>query len=162
MVKAKPKRTKLTDKDKKNIIADYVECQNYSEVARKYKISDTAVKKIVLADKDSLNKLEEKKEENTKDILKYMDSIYDKQKKVIDLSLEALEKKLTNPDMFTNVKDIATVYGVIFDKALKYKEIQIKNEETDNSTINKNLIDIAELLNNPVKARTEDDLDKEE
>ena len=160
MVKTKPKRTKLTDKDKKNIIADYVECQNYSEVARKYKISDTAVKKIVLADKDSLNKFEEKKEENTKDILKYMDSIYDKQKKVIDLSLEALEKKLTNPDMFTNVKDIATVYGVIFDKALKYKEIQIKNEEIDNSSINDSITNIAELINNPVENRSEDSIDE--
>jgi len=55
-----------------------------------------------------------------------MDSITEKQKRIIDLSLEALEKKLENPDMFTNVKDIATVYGVIFDKALKSKEIKLK------------------------------------
>ena len=61
-----------------------------------------------------------------------MDSIYEKQKKIIDLSLEALETKLKKPDMFTNVKDIATVYGVIFDKALKYKEVQIKNKENEN------------------------------
>jgi hypothetical protein len=123
-------------------------------------VTDTTVKRIVSNNKEILEKVEQKKEENTKDILEYMDSIYDKQKNIIDLSLSALEEKLKNPDMFTNVKDIATVYGVIFDKALKYKEIQIKNEETDNSTINKNLIDIAELLNNPVKARTEDDLDE--
>ena len=32
--------------------------------------------------------------------------------------------------MFTNVKDIATVYGVIFDKALKYKEMQKNNKNS--------------------------------
>ena len=35
-------RTKLTDIQKKSIIADYVETQNYSEVGRKYGITDVA------------------------------------------------------------------------------------------------------------------------
>lgn len=120
---------KLTDKEKKKIIADYVNNQNYSETARMNNISVNGVKNIVLADNEFANKCKQKKEENTKDILEYMDTIYDKQKNVIDLSLSALEKKLEDPDMFTNVKDIATVYGVIFDKALKYKEIKQKENE---------------------------------
>lgn len=119
---------KLTDKQKKKIIADYVNNQNYSETARMNNTSVESVRRIVKADDDFVKKSERKKEENTKDILEYMDSIYDKQKNIIDLSLSALEKKLEEPDMFTNVKDIATVYGVIFDKALKYKEIKLKNE----------------------------------
>ena len=123
-------------------------------------VSVDTVKRTVEADDEITQKLTQKKEENTKDILKYMDSIYDKQKKIIDLSLEALEKKLSNPDMFTNVKDIATVYGVIFDKALKYKEIQIKNEESDNSTINNNITSIATLINNPVQNRNEDSINE--
>ena len=77
-----------------------------------------------------MKKVEEKKKENTRDILEYMDNIYEKQKKIIDLSLEALIDKLSKPDMFTNVKDIATVYGVIFDKALKYKEMQKNNKNS--------------------------------
>ena len=102
----------------------------------------------------------EKKEEETKDILKYMDSIYEKQKNIIDLSLSALEKKLQNLDMFTNVKDIATVYGVIFDKALKYKEIQIKNDDKNKTDeINKNILDLAELINNPKPERSEKDIE---
>jgi len=36
-------RKKLTDKKKKLIIADYIECGNYSEVARKHNVSDTTV-----------------------------------------------------------------------------------------------------------------------
>lgn len=124
-------RTKLTDKQKKKIVADYIESQNYTQTGIKNKVDTETVRRIVKADKDFARKSEEKKEKDTKDILEYMDTIKEKQKRIIDLSLQALEKKLESPDMFTNVKDIATVYGVIFDKALKYKEIQIKSKENE-------------------------------
>lgn len=124
-------RTKLTDKQKKKIVADYVETQNYKQTGIKNKVDTETVRRIVKADKDFAKKSEQKKEEDTKDILEYMNSIKEKQKRIIDLSLQALEDKLESPDMFTNVKDIATVYGVIFDKALKYKEIQIKSKENE-------------------------------
>jgi len=117
---------KLTDSEKQKIVADYVETQNYSETGRMNNVSDKTVKRVIDSVPDVVEKVELKKEENTKDILEYMDKIYDKQKSIIDLSLNAIEEKLKNPDMFTNVKDIATVYGVIFDKALKYKEMKQK------------------------------------
>ena len=121
---------KLTDKEKKKIIADYIETQNFSETGRINNVSDMTVRRLVESNEDVLKKVEEKKKENTRDILEYMDNIYEKQKKIIDLSLEALIDKLSKPDMFTNVKDIATVYGVIFDKALKYKEMQKNNKNS--------------------------------
>ena len=124
-------RTKLTDKQKKKIVADYIESQNYKQTGIKNKVDTETVRRIVKADKDFAKKSEQKKERDTKDILEYMDTIKEKQKRIIDLSLQALEEKLAKPDMFTNVKDIATVYGVIFDKALKYKEIQIKSKENE-------------------------------
>ena len=124
-------RTKLTDKQKKKIVADYIESQNYTQTGIKNKVDTETVRRIVKADKDFAKKSEQKKERDTKDILEYMDTIKEKQKRIIDLSLQALEEKLESPDMFTNVKDIATVYGVIFDKALKYKEIQIKSKENE-------------------------------
>ena len=37
---------------------------------------------------------------------------------------------------------------------------ELNDSENNTNEMNKNLIDIAELLNNPVKARTEDDLDE--
>ena len=150
----------LSDKQRKKIIADFTNIQNYSEVARMNNVTDTTVKRIVSNNKEILKKVEQKKEENTKDILEYMDSIYDKQKNIIDLSLSALEEKLKNPDMFTNVKDIATVYGVIFDKALKYKEIKNKNNEGSSADINNNIINISKLINNPVENRTEENMDE--
>lgn len=126
-------RTKLTDKQKKKIIADYIENNNFSETARINGVDKSTVKRLVDSgyDKEMQQKTIEKKEENTNDILQYMDSIVPKQKKIIDLSLEALEEKLSNPDMFTNVKDIVTVYGVIFDKALKYKEMKLREAELE-------------------------------
>lgn len=126
-------RTKLTDKQKQKIIADYINNQNFSETARMNNVNKSTVKRLIDSgyDKDLRQKATQKKEENTKDILEYMDKIYDKQKRIIDLSLEALIDKLQKPDMFTNVKDIATVYGVIFDKALKYKEVQRANGNND-------------------------------
>lgn len=140
-------RVKLTDEQKKKILADYVINQNYSETARINDVTDTTVRTLVKQDTETLKKLEEKKEENTKDILEYMDTISDKQKKIIDLSLEALEKKLENPDMFTNVKDIATVYGVIFDKAIKSKEMKLRQSELQKTRNDiEDLTTLAEML----------------
>lgn len=122
---------RLTDKDKKKIIADYIENQNYSETARINNVGVNTVKRLVLSqdNEEMARKSKEKKEENTKDILQYMDSIVKDQKEVIDLSLQVLKDKLKSPDVFTNVRDVATVYGVIFDKALKYKEMKLREEE---------------------------------
>lgn len=138
-------RVKLTDIQKKKIIADFVENQNYSETARINNVSDMTVRRLVEGNKDVLKKVEEKKEENTKDILDYMDSIAEEQKEIINLSLSALKKKLKNPDAFTSVKDIATVYGVIFDKALKSKEIKLKQSENNNNENKKKVVIVNDL-----------------
>lgn len=125
-------RTKLTDKQKKKIIADYMENGNYRETARINSVAVDTVRRIILKNKnnqDFVKKSTEKKEENTKDILEYMDSIVKDQKEVIDLSLKVLKDKLSNPDLFTNIRDVAIVYGTIFDKSLKYKEMKLREEE---------------------------------
>ncbi len=125
-------RIKLTDKQKKKIIADYISTGNYSEAARMNgNISPNTVKKLVQEDKEFANKCEQKKEENIKDILDYMDSIAEDQKEIITLSLNALKTKLKKPDAFTSVKDIATVYGVIVDKSIKLKEMRYKQNKED-------------------------------
>lgn len=131
----KPKRTKLTDKQKKKIIADYIENNNLSETARMNNVNKATVKRIIDNNKcnpEFKQKATEKKEQDDKDLLDYMDSIAEDQKEIIKLSMAAIKKKLQNPDMFTNVKDIAMVYGIIFDKALKSKEIKQKTNTPDN------------------------------
>ena len=52
---------RLTDKQKKKIISDYIESGSYNATAKKHKVSATTVKKIVEADKESAKKCEQKK-----------------------------------------------------------------------------------------------------
>lgn len=147
---------KLTDKQKKKIIADYVENQNYRETARINDVSVDTVRRLVLNDNEVVNKLTQKKEENTQDMVEYLNSKKEDKKRVIDLCFRALEDKLAEPDMFTSVKDIVTVYGIIVDKDLKIKEIE--SNKSSNDEINKNIKNIADLLNNPKENRSEQDV----
>ena len=124
---------KLTDKQKKKIIADYVDNGNYSETARMNNTTDTTVRTIIKNNKDmALKKMEQKKQQNTKDILEYMEETKEKRKKVIDLCLEKMEERL-NKDELMNIKDIATAYGVLVDKSLKVNEM---NSTSNNSNAN--------------------------
>ena len=156
-------RTKLTDKQKKKIIADYIETQNYSETARKNNVAVDTVRRIILTNKDDENfvkKSKQKKEKDTKDILEYMNDITKGQKKVINLSLEVITEMLEKRDKRLTGRDIAMIYGVIFDKALKYKEIKLKNDDKNKSDeINKNILNLAELINNPKPERREEDIE---
>ena len=125
-------RIKLTDKQKKKIIADYVDNNNYSETARINNISETSVRRIVKGNEGITEKVEQKKEENSQDMFEYMKNKDDDKKRIVDLCFEALDKKLSNLDMFTNVKDIATVYGIIMDKELKFRELELRKQEIEN------------------------------
>ena len=126
-------RVKLTDKQKKKIIADYVDNNNYSETARINNISETSVRRIVKGNKGITEKVEQKKEENTQDMFKYIETKNKEKKKIIDLCFKALNDKLEKTDIFTNVKDIITVYGILIDKELKFKELEIKRQELNSN-----------------------------
>lgn len=128
-------KTKLTDSQKKKIIADYVNTQNYLETARMNNVADTTVKAIVTKDKDALKKLEQKKEENIQSTIEYMQTQHESKKRILDKILKAIEDKADNLDMFTNIKDLATAYGIILDKELKV--LELKNKGTDNTELTK-------------------------
>lgn len=128
-------RKKLTDKKKKLIVADYIDCGNYSEVARKHGVSDTTVRKLVNTDCESLKKIEQKKEENTKDVLEYMDSLNEKKKSIINKLLLAIEDKADKLDSFTNIKDVASAYGIIIDKEIKLREIKTHEKNNEDGVV---------------------------
>ena len=139
--------TKLTDKQKKKIIADYVDNGNYSETARINNTTDTTVRTIIKDNKDmALEKMEQKKQQNTKDILEYMEETKEKRKKVIDLCLEKMEERL-NKDELMNIRDIATAYGVLVDKSLKVNEMNGNgnNSNTNVPTIKLEVVDNSKL-----------------
>ena len=124
---------KLTDKQKKKIIADYVETQNFSETARINGVNKSTVKRLIDSgyDKDFQQKATQKKQENTQSTIEYMQTQHETKKRILDKILKAIEEKADNIDMFTNIKDLATTYGIILDKELKLLELNKKNDNNE-------------------------------
>ena len=105
---------RLTDKQKKRIIADYVELGSYNAVAKKHHVSDTTVKRVVSADSETKRKAEHKKAENTADVLAHMERQKDKVCGVLDKYLDAMqdEGKIGR----ANLLQLATAMGILIDK----------------------------------------------
>lgn len=108
---------RLTDEQKKRIIADYVESGSYRSVARKHGISATTVKRICDRESETLQKATQKKEQNTLDMLEYMDSRKEQAQGVIDDYLRAL----ADPNKIASAKlsEVATALGIVVDKFTK-------------------------------------------
>lgn len=111
---------RLTDKQKKKIIADYVEQRSYNAVAKKHKVSATTVKNVVLKNVQIVGMCEQKREQNTLEMLEYMDSRKGEAQGIIDLYL----KKLADPDKLegATLAQIATALGIVVDKFTKTSE----------------------------------------
>lgn len=119
-------RTKLTDKQKKKIIADFVENNNYSETARINGVSEYTVRKLCKDNnnKEIKEKIEQKKVENTKSMLEMITETNNKRLQVISKLVNAIDDKAEKIDAFTNVKDLASAYGIMIDKEFKFAEMQ--------------------------------------
>lgn len=145
---------RLNDLTRKHIQADYVETQNLSETARKFKVDVVTVKNIVEEDKENISKkIKAKKEENTQSVLEYMESKTQIKKDIISMSLERLKEKIQKDKL--NPNDLIRVYGVMIDKELGYKAVQKDNNIDE---LNNNILNIAKILNNPVENRMEDSI----
>lgn len=105
---------RLTDKQRKQIIADYVELGSYAAVAKKHGVADTTVKRAVEQDLQTLRIADHKKESNTADILAHMDAKKDTVNEIIDKALNVLndEVKLSR----SSPMQIATMLGIVIDK----------------------------------------------
>lgn len=105
---------RLTDKQKKKIIADYVQLGNYRAAARLNEVSDGTVKRVVGECSEIEQKIAQKKEENTADILEYME----RQKNGICEILDICLNELKNPEKYVKVppQQIATTMAILIDK----------------------------------------------
>lgn len=122
---------RLTDKQKKKIIADYTELGSYRATAKRNGVSTDTVKRIVLADGEIVQKATQKKEQNTLDMLAYMDSRKEQAQGIIDDYLKAL----ANPEKIekSTLSQIATALGIVVDKFTKGTE-KIEND-SDKKTV---------------------------
>ena len=106
---------RLTDKQKKQMIADYAELGSYNAVAKKHGVSTHAVIRACKGDtEETAKKVTEKKEENTKSILDHMESKRDVVKEIITKGLDVLN----SPEKLAEAtpSQITTAIGTLIDK----------------------------------------------
>ena len=105
---------RITDKKRKKIVADYLELGSYNATAKKNGVSANTVKSIVRKMQDIAKKCEHKKEENTADILTYMEGQRDAVCQLLDKYLLAMgdNAKIKR----AGVVQLATALGIIIDK----------------------------------------------
>ena len=105
---------RLTDEQKRKIVADYVQLGSYNAAAKENGVADTTVKRIVLSDPEMQKKAELKKEENTADILSYMDNQKTAVCEIIGIYLTALK----DPEKIeqATLNQITTALGTLIDK----------------------------------------------
>lgn len=105
---------RLTDRQKKKIVADYLECQSVNLAAKKNGVSWDSAKKALEEAGEIEKKLEQKKEENTADILAYMESQKGLVCEIIGKGLAALN----DPEKLAEATpaQITTALGTLIDK----------------------------------------------
>lgn len=123
---------RLTDEQKKKIIADYVESGSYRATAKRFGVSAMTVRSVCTGNTETVRKCTQKKEQNTADMLAYMESRKEQAKGIIDSYLEAL----ADPEKLekTPIQQIATAMGIVVDKfvtqpaesRLKEKRLEIE------------------------------------
>ena len=104
---------RLTDKQKKKIVADYLELGSYNATAKKNNVCDGTVKRIVEECGDIQEKLEEKKEQNTADIVAYMESKRQAVCDIIEVGLKVLPQKIQDA---RTASEVTTALGTLIDK----------------------------------------------
>lgn len=104
----------LTDKQKKQIIADRAENMSIRQLSQKYKVSTTTIQRVIKENPEVTQIVTQKKNENTADILAFMEGKKQDVCDIISLYLEYL--KDPNKLERASVQSIATSLGIIIDK----------------------------------------------
>lgn len=105
---------RLTDKQRKKIVADYLETESVNAAAKRNGVSWDAAKKTIDEAGDIEKKLDRKKAENTADVLAYMESQRGIVCEIIGKGLTVLnsEEKLAE----ATPAQITTAIGTLIDK----------------------------------------------
>jgi len=104
---------RLTDKQKKKIIADYTAVESYNAVAKVNGVSKDTVKRIVQNCADFAQIAKQKKEQNTTDIIAYMEGKRDQVCEILQTGLDVLPEKIKNAK---SASEVTTAMGTLIDK----------------------------------------------
>lgn len=118
---------KLSDKDRKKIIAYRVNGLTYKAIADKYHVSITTIRRTIDADPTTAKRLKQKKEKDTLDMLAFMDAQKEDVQEFIKLGLETMKdpEKLRR----TGIQSIATAIGIVLDKYIQLAKMAPRSEE---------------------------------
>lgn len=105
---------RLTDKQKKKIVADYVQLQSYARAAKLNDVAESTVRKIVKDNPKCADLCALKKEQNTQDMLSYLGSKSVEAQDLLGLYLKAM----ADPDKIAEatLPQLSTAFGTIVDK----------------------------------------------
>lgn len=105
---------RLTDRQKKKIIADYIQLQNYTRTAKLNDVAESTVRKIVKENPECADLCDRKKEQNTKDMLSYMESKSEEAQNLLGMYLKAM----ADPEKIeaATLPQLSTAFGTIVDK----------------------------------------------
>lgn len=138
---------RLTDKQKKKIVADYVCLESYNAVAKINGVSPNTVKNVVKnADNAQFaEKCTRKKEEVSRNIMEYLESQTDRACQIIDLFLG----ELTKPEKLetATMSQITTALGTLIDKWAMIKGTSVGTTREDDP-LTKALREEAERMQN--------------
>ena len=105
---------RLTDRQKKKILADYVQLGSYNATAKVNGCSLNTVKKLVQKNAEIAELYEQKKMENTADVLAYMESQRDTVCQIIGKGLAVLNDPAKLAE--ATPSQITTAIGTLIDK----------------------------------------------
>lgn len=105
---------RLTDKQKKKIVADYLETESYNATAKMNGVCGQTVRRVVEESQGIAENLKKKKDENTADILAYMESKRGVVCEIIEKGLAALNSAEKLAD--ASPAQITTALGTLIDK----------------------------------------------
>ena len=119
---------RLTDRQRKMIMADRANEMSIRQLADKYHVSTTTIQRVLKNNTEVAQMVTQKKKENTLDMLAFMDSRKEKMQEAIDLHLKAL----TDPKKIeaAALLQVSTSFGIIVDKATR-------NTASNNDSLNK-------------------------
>lgn len=104
---------RLTDRQKKKIVADYLETESYNATAKENGVCGQTVRRVIEESQGITENLKRKKEENTADILAYMDSRRKQVCDIIEVGLAVLPEKIQTAK---TASEVTTAIGTLIDK----------------------------------------------
>lgn len=133
---------RLTDRQRKKIIAERADGASLRHLAAKYRVSDTTIRRVLKSDPEMSRKVAQKKEQNTADIIAYMEEKKNTVCEILGKGLDVLNDREKLAE--ATPSQITTALGTLIDK---WTGINAPSADTDtDDPLSRSLYDLAKEL----------------